>query len=347
MRRPGLIIVVACALFAAACGSAEGIDPGTARVDTTPLRVAISTRVAASMSGGSMPPSCVESAAVQVADILVDDLGASGLEAFGVTAGDAYAVSTDSFLAWLPVATQQRVIAAVAGCSILTDQAFESIPGVRSESLACLIDWVEGADPSSTSADAAFRTAQGECLLGEEQGAFDAWMSARLMQSMPVVLSPVDCSAIETVPISTALGFDVEYFEHSLLEVNVEQPVGCTFGNPDEPGRPWVLIYVATQDYQRRLYQSYPPLARAISDWSTLPDLLDVADVYFVSRGSSVERYPGALTAVNQDGSTTAAVTVGDYVLMVSAASGDALHPLTRGALAGAAEALAATLALH
>jgi hypothetical protein len=357
MRRPGLMITVVCTILATACGTASAPESDAwyvdhpAVLDEAALRESVKAQVTVAMSvDSSIPASCVDAAAAGVTDVLIEDLGVLGLDALGVTADDASAVSTDAFFQALPVGTRGRVVAVVADCAGLASQLSGAIPGVSGDSLTCLIDQLATAGffraDAPDAADDAFEAAKAGCFSADEQAAYDAWRDAKAAQGTSVVLSPVDCASVETVRIAEALGFDIDAFEPSLLEMNMEQPVGCTFGNAEEAGHPWALIYVATQDFQRDLYQHYSPLAEVAQSWSSVTDMLDIAGVYFVSRGGSVEWYDEAVTVVFDNGNTTAAVTAGDYVLMVSAGSGDAQHPLTRAELADAAEALAATLAL-
>jgi hypothetical protein len=143
------------------------------------------------------------------------------------------------------------------------------------------------------------------------------------------------------------IGFDIESFEPSLIITDSDRPVGCAYGDPDGQG-PWVMLYVATQDFQRGLYEAYePPIPEVAEVWPDLTEILEYAGVYFIASGGNVEWLDGAVTATFDDGNTSAAVTAGDYLVMVSAGPGrGGGAPLSRAHLAGAVEALATTLAL-
>ena len=80
--------------------------------------------------------------------------------------------------------------------------------------------------------------------------------------------------------------------------------------------------------------------------WADLSEILEYAGVLFIAEGGSVEWLDDAVTAIFDDGNTSAAVTAGDYLLMVSAGPGGEGPQLSRIHLAGAVEALAAALAL-
>jgi hypothetical protein len=357
MRRPGLIVVMACAIATSACGSASEPEPASwqaeipAYSNDVPLRDAVRAELVVSLTADpAIPASCVEQTAEGVSEVLVDDLGVVGLGGLGVTIEDASPVGSDAFYRSLDAETQRRVVAVVAGCEGLVEQVVGEIPGVSPPALTCLIDQVTAAAffdaGASPEAAATFQQARNDCLSEEEQSAYDEWRAARLTAPPPVVLDPVDCGSLETAPIGRALGFDIDHFEPSLITMSEDRPVGCAYGNPDDAG-PWVMLYVATQDFQRSLYRDYePPLPEFVATWSSLTEVLDYAGVYFIGRGGSVEWNHGAVTAVFDDGRSTAAATAGDYVLMVTAGSGDAGRPPTRDEVAGAVEALSLTLAL-
>lgn len=356
MRRPGLIIVVACAIVASACGSAS--DPESAAwhadlptSDQAPVRAAVHAELVVSLTNDpSIPESCVEESARRVSDVLVGDLGVLGLAGHGATVDDGSVVSSDEFYRSLDAETRTHVIAALAECSGLVEQLVGPIPGVSSASLACLIDQVSAAGffeaGTSPEAAATFEAAERDCFDADEQRAYDAWRTARLNAPSPVALDPVDCAALETARIAQALGLNIERFEPSLIAMSTDRPVGCAYGNPEDAG-PWVMLYVATLDFQRDLYRDYEPtIPEAAETWASLTEVLDYAGVYFITRGGTVEWHGDAVTAIFDDGGSTAAATAGDYVLMVSANSGDAARPLSRAELAGAVEALSVTLQL-
>ena len=351
------MIVIALTIAASAC--ADAADPEAtawhadlpSEIETTPLRTAITAELYASLGADSLvPATCVEETAAKVTDILVTSVGVPGLRTLGVSADDASAVTSDAFLELLPPDVKGLVVGAVAECIALAQQLSAAIPGVSYQSLSCLIERLSN-DGFFEMTDAAlavntFSAAKTSCLDADERAAYDVWSAAQLAAPPPVVLSPVDCSSLETTGVSAALGFSIDQFEPSMISMNADRPVGCTFGNPDE-SEPWVLLYVATQDFQRELYADFdPPVPEFAETWSTLTEVLDYAGVYFIAQGAEVEWYDGAVTARFQDGNTTAAVTAGDYVLMVSANSGDQAFPLSRAELAGAVKALAASLAL-
>lgn len=358
MRRPGLIIVVACAIAASACGSASEPEPAAwqaelpAYTDEAPLLEAVRAELAVSLSNDpAIPASCVDETAAGVSEVLVGDLGVLGLRQLGVTADDAGSVGSDAFYQSLDADTQRRVVAVVAGCGGLVEQLIGDIPGVSEASLRCLVDEASAAGffdaGTSTEAAGVFQDAKEDCLGETERAAYDEWRSVQLGASPPIVLDPVDCASLETARIGQALGFDIDHFEPSIIAMSEERPVGCAYGDPDTTG-PWVMLYVATQDFQRALYRDYePPLPEFAETWSSLTEVLDYAGVYFIGRGASVEWYDGAVTAVFDDGRSAAAATAGNYVLFVTAGSGDAGEPLTRDHVAGAVEALSVALALH
>lgn len=357
MRRPGLIIVMACAIATAACGSASEPEPASwqselpAYTNDAPLREAVRAELVSSFTNDPViPASCVEETAEGVSTVLVDDLGVVGLGGLGVTIEDASSVGSDAFYQSLDADTQRRVVAVVARCGGLVEQLVGEVPGVSEASLTCLVDQVTAAGffeaGVGPEAAATFERAKDDCLSEEEQAAYEEWRVAQLAAPPPVVLDPVDCASLETVRIGQALGYEIDHFEPSLITMSEERPVGCAYGNPDEAG-PWVMLYVATQDFQRSLYLDYePPLPEFAATWSSLTEVLDFAGVYFIGRGGSVEWYDGAVTAVFDDGRSTAAATAGDYVLMVTAGSGEAGQPPTPYEIAGAVEALSMALAL-
>ena len=353
------MIVMALAIVAASCaGSAADSEPVAwhaalpGSLEESTFRAELTGHVSTALTADELlPAACVDEVARQVSDVLFADLGVVGLRNLGVVPGDAAAVGTNAFFESLPGPTRGRVVAAIAECAALVVQLSLEIPDVSYGSLACLVDRLSASGffemgSENGAAAAMFASAKTACLDTDEQAAYDEWSSAQLAAPPPVVLPPIDCDSIDTARFSAALGFDIDHFEPSLIKMDADRPVGCTFGNPDETG-PWVLLYVATQDFQRRLYADYEsPIPEFAQTWSTLTEVLDYAGVYFISQGGEVEWYEGAVTATFDDGNTTAALTAGDYVLMVSAGRGGDGPPLSRAHLAGAVEALAAALAL-
>jgi hypothetical protein len=191
-----------------------------------------------------------------------------------------------------------------------------------------------------------FTAAKATCLDPAEQEAYDGWSAQQLITRSPAALSPIECASIDPAPIAATLGFDIDSFEPSLITTDSDRPVGCTYGDPDGQG-PWVMLYVVTQDFQRGLYEAYePPIPEVAEVWPDLTEILEYAGVYFIASGGNVEWLDGAVTATFDDGNTSAAVTAGDYLLMVSAGPGGGGPPLSRAHLAGAVEALATELAL-
>lgn len=344
-------------IVTAACGSAS--DPVStewhadlpAYSDEAPLREAVAAALGVSLADDpSIPSACVEGRAADIADVLVADLGVLGLRSRGVTVDDASAVWSDTFYQSLDPDTRTRVVAALARCAGLVGQLVGEVPGVSSSSMTCLIDQVSAAGffeaGRSPGAAAAFQAARSDCLDQAEQAAYDAWRTARLEAPTPLVLDPVDCAALETAHIEQALGFNIDRFGPSAIKTDAERPVVCAFGNPDGKG-PWVLLYVATQDFQRDVYRDYEPtIPEAAETWATLSEVLDYAGVYFITRGGSVEWHGDAVTALFDGGRTAAAATAGEYVVMVSANAGSNAQPLSRADMAGAVAALSKTLAL-
>lgn len=160
-----------------------------------------------------------------------------------------------------------------------------------------------------------------------------------------MTLAPVECLSIDPSPLAAVLGFHIDEFEPGVVRANADHPVGCGYGDPDDGG-PWVMLYMATQDFQRGLYQDYEPEIPEVAEvWPTLTELLDFAGVHFIATGGTVEWLEGAVTATFADDNTIAAIVAGDYLLMVSAGMGGE-GELSTADLAGAVTALAAALAL-
>jgi hypothetical protein len=107
------------------------------------------------------------------------------------------------------------------------------------------------------------------------------------------------------------------------------------------------MLYAATQKSQLELYEAYQsPIPQVAATWADLSEILEYAGVLFIAEGGSVKWLDDAVTAIFDDGNTSAAVTAGDYLLMVSAGPGGEGPQLSRTHLAGAVEALAVALAL-
>jgi len=365
--RPGKVIVVAIALVAASCAgtAASDADPAfwqgalPASLDDSPFRAEVAGRLETSLGAETLvPAACVEETAAEVTGILFADVGVDGLYDLGVTPGDVSAVGSDSFFDSLPDATKGRVVAAVAACDGLALRLSPQIPGVSYASFSCLVDrlsasgFFEKGFPSSerlagdTTAAATFASAEAACLDPNEQEAYDAWSAQRLATSVPVELSVVACPSIDPAPFSAALGFDIDGFEPSVIKTDIQRPVACAYGDPDG-NDPWVMLYVATQDSQREVYEAYrSPIPDIAEVWTDLTEILEYAGVLFIATGGNVEWLDGAVTATFEGGNTSAANTAGDYLLMVSAGPGSGGPPLSRSHLAGAVQALAAILAL-
>jgi hypothetical protein len=364
--RPGKVIVVTIALVAASCGGTAASDdaptwPGAIpdSLETSPFHTEVAAQLEASLAADPLiPASCVAQVAADVTDVLFIEVGEVGLRNLGVTPDDASAVGTDAFFAALPAAAKGSVVAAVAGCDGVSFQLSPQIPGVSYASFSCLVDRLSASGffengfigpafgEEETVAGVTFTAAKATCLDSAEQEAYDGWSARQLAAHSPLALSPIECASIDPAPFVVSLGFDIESFEPSLIITDSDRPVGCAYGDPDGQG-PWVMLYVATQDFQRGLYEAYePPIPEVAEVWPDLTEILEYAGVYFIASGGNVEWLDGAVTATFDDGNTSAAVTAGDYLVMVSAGPGRGGAPLSRAHLAGAVEALATTLAL-
>jgi hypothetical protein len=296
--------------------------------------------------------------AADVTDVLFIEVGEIGLRNLGVAPDDASAVGTDAFFAALPGEAKGSIDAAVARCDGVAFQLSPQIPGVSYVSFSCLVDRLSASGffengfvgpafgEEETVAAATFTSAKATCLDPAEQEAYDGWSAQQLIARSSAVLSPIECASIDPAPIAAILGFDIDSFEPSLITTDSDRPVGCTYGDPDGQD-PWVMLYVVTQDFQRGLYEAYePPIPEVAAVWPALTEILEYAGVYFIATGGKVEWTDGGVTATFDDGNTSAAVTAGDYLVMVSAGPGGDGPPLSRAHLAGAVEALATALAL-
>lgn len=255
------------------------------------------------------------------------------------------------------------MVAAVMACDGVALEVSLQVPGVSHAALRCLFDQLSessffGSDTvplppaqDEASTEETFAAAKSACLDAAEQEAYDVWSTQQLAAPGPVVptpvlLTPVECLSIDPAPFAEVLGFDIDRFEASPIIANADQPVGCAYGNPDNQGE-WVMLHVATQGFQRGLYEAHEPSIPEVAEvWPDLTGILDYAGVHYIASGGKVELHEGAVTATFADGNGSAAVIAGDYVLMVSAGAGGDGPPLTRANLAGAAEALATALAL-
>jgi len=348
-------MVMTLAIVAGSCAaSASGAPAGwqsemPTGLEDSPFRAEVTAHVAASLTADPLvSASCIDQVATTVTDVSFTDLGVNGMRNFGVTADDPSVVGTDVFFASLPATTRGRVVAAIADCGGLALQLSVDIPGVSYASLACLVDRLSASGffemgDANGAATATFASAKTDCLSVEEMVACDDWSARQLAAPDPVVLSPIDCKSIDAAPFAAALGFDIDKFEPSVIKTDAERPVGCAYGDPDEAG-PWVMLYAATQKSQLELYES--PIPQVAATWADLSEILEYAGVLFIAEGGSVEWLDDAVTAIFDDGNTSAAVTAGDYLLMVSAGPGGEGPQLSRTHLAGAVEALAVALAL-
>lgn len=360
--------MVALALFAASCGGGtaapEDAEPGwwaeiSDTLEAPSFRGEVTAGLETSLASEPIvPPGCVEPVAAEVTEVLFTDLGEFGLRGLGVTPGDVSALESDRFFNALPAATKGTVTAAIAACDGVALALSPQIPGVSYASLDCLVDRLSThaffengfmrpqLDDGSTLASAIFASAKAECLDTAEEQAYDSWSAQQMASPSRAVLAPVACVSIDPAPFAASLGFDIDGFTPSVIRSSDDRPVGCAYGDPDGQG-PWVLLYVATQDFQRGLYEDYEPSIREVAEvWPDLTEVLDYAGVHYIANGGSVEWLDGAVTATFADGNTSAAVAAGDYLLMVSAGPGGGGIPLTRAHLADAVEVLAAALAL-
>lgn len=364
--RPGKVVVVAIALVAASCGGTAASDDAPAwqgsvpdYLEVSPFHAEVTAQLEASLAAEPLiPASCVGRVAADVTEALFVEVGEIGLRNLGVTPDDASAVGTNAFFAALPAAAKGRVVAAMAGCDGVAFQLSPQIPGVSYASFSCLVDRLSVSGffengfigpafgEEETVAAATFTSARATCLDPAEQEAYDAWSARQLTAPSSLALSPIECASIDPAPFAASLGFDIDSFEPSLIITDSERPVGCAYGDPDGQG-PWVMLYVATQEFQRGLYEAYEPeIPEVAAVWPDLTEVLEYAGGYFIASGGNVEWLDGAVTATFADGNTSAAVTAGDYLLMVSAGPGGGEAPLSRAHLAGAVAALASELTL-
>ena len=271
--RPGKALVVALAVLAASCGgtAASGDAPVLDVPDSvtgTQLQASVAASLETSLAAEALvPASCVEGLAAEISGILFADLGELGLRNLGVTGDDASVVGTNEFFAALPATTKGRVVAAVAACDGAAFQLSPQIPGVSYASFTCLIDRLSATgffeisfvapsiEQEESLAAVTFAKAKVGCLDPDEIEAYDAWAVTQLSAPRSIALAPVSCASIDTAPFAAVLGFDIDEFEPSVIRTDANRPVGCAYGDPDGAG-PWVMLYVATQDFQRGVYEA-------------------------------------------------------------------------------------------